>query len=159
MEAIYQKTPNGLVPASVEAQELFDKIKDGELVTVEVKKKRNLKFQRKYFSMLNFAVANQGKIPDETAFRDYCQAKAGHGIMLKIDDHTKTLCRYLCKENNGSYIEDANGNYWYVQGDSIAFQNMKEDEFEKLYSDVWAVIQADFIPMDREDLERELNGY
>lgn len=59
MKAIFTKKINSLVPASSEAEELLKKLKLNTLVTVEIKKSRNLKNHRRYFSLLKLVINNQ----------------------------------------------------------------------------------------------------
>lgn len=127
------KTPYGLGPGSQLAAEWLDKVKLGQSVSVEVKTRRNSKFHRKFWAMLDVAYSSHewptiqhpkwGEVKTSyDMFRKYVTVKAGHyEVDLKPDGQIR------------------------VEPKSISFANMDQDEFEKVYSDVLDVILREFL--------------
>ena len=127
VEAYFIKLPNStLVPASDNDREMLSRIRIGDPVKLTFTRSRNYKFLKKYFSLLNLAFdfweppehgegsAWKEKIPVEKNFETF-----RHDIAI--------LAGYY----NATYR--INGDIRF-EAKSIAFANMSEDDFEKLYS-------------------------
>lgn len=124
-----------LYPADQAAEETLKRFAPGELVPVEVWKERNARFHKKYFALINLVYQNQEDYKNETSFRAAVTVAAGY------------YREYYSKERQEmiKYPE------------SIAWKEMDELKFEKLYSATIDVILSQFLPgMDRKDLEEEV---
>lgn len=77
MKGIMRKMPGGfLVAADDSTQDGLRRIKNGALVTVEVKKGRNVRLTRKFFSMIDLAFDCQEVYEDRDTFRKAVQLRA-----------------------------------------------------------------------------------
>jgi len=131
-EVSMTRSPNGLVPATPEAQEWLEKVKLGQPVGVRVVQKRNGKFFRKFWAMIDVAYSNHewpevqtqwGKARvSRDLFRRYVTVKAGH-YEVGLTPHGEVR----------------------AEPKSISWAKMDEAEFEKLYSDVLDVILREFL--------------
>lgn len=116
-------TEHGLVPFGEEAEAWFNKQPIGSAMHGTITKIRNPRFHRKFFAMLNVAFKNYEWPKVETnygrvtvsfdLFRDFVICKAGH---------------YEAALTPLGEVR--------VRPKSIAWDQMDEDEFQKLYSDV-----------------------
>lgn len=132
MEAIFQKVPNGLIPATEEDAELLSKIKTGEGVKLKFTRYRNVQFHRKFFALLELAFdywvpreGGEGSAWKETleVRRDFARFRKDILILAGYYDATYRL--------NGDVR---------IEAKSIAFASMDQDQFEQLYSDCIQVI-------------------
>ncbi len=147
MTAIYMRKmlDSSLTPIDAEGSELLAKVKTGEIVSVQVKRPRNVLFHRKYFSLLNFAYEQWqpegmefkgqpvGKNLD--VFRGWVTAQAGYyDLAMTPDGKIK------------------------ASPQSISFANMDETAFEDLYSKTIDVILKHVLKnyKDRDELENIL---
>jgi len=139
---LFLKYMNGSLHASdEEAANYLFQIKQGTVLSCEVKKPRNYEFHQKYFALLNLAydswnpeVEYKGEIIQKNfdTFRENIQILAGYG------DLTFNL----------------NGEPRY-RSKSISFGSMSHEDFEKLYSSVINVIlQKVLHSYSEDDLER-----
>lgn len=105
---IFRRTMEGLSPANDMAQAFFAKCKLGELVTLEAKRPRRLRYHRLFFAILNLISDNSDPhiTPDEALFF----AKLASGT--------------------GRWIEDTKGREHFIPG-SISFASMDEDGFQE----------------------------
>lgn len=115
------------------------KLKLGQVYSVEIRQPRNYKFHKKYFALLNLVWDN---LPEHLTrsfkrfenFRETIQMQAGWYEM------------YVNHKGNQIY-----------KPKSISFAKMSEDEFEEMYSAIIDIILRDYITgMDREELEMEI---
>jgi len=134
MKTIYKKTSTGFAPACKEAQEWYDKTNLGQLVELTGNRTRNLSHHRKFFALLGMVVNNSDEYDTVDQFRFILMA---------------TLQR-------GKWIEVKNASRPMFIPDSINFKSMSQAEFDVLYNDSINAILKFFIPIGREDLEREL---
>lgn len=137
----------GLKPANQADADRLEKMKNGALVSAEIKQPRNPAFLRKYFAMLNFAFeyfnpeinSVKGMTPEKNfeRFRKDVQIWAGY--------------RHLVVNLKGEAR-------W--ESDSISFGEMEEIEFTKLYSSVfnvcWKMVLAKVNGMTEEIAERTI---
>lgn len=127
-DIVLTKTMNGLVPGDSDTDEWYHRIKLGESVWgKEFTRMRNVKFHRKFFALITLAY-NQWEPPaidskwgkvmkNKKVFRKHLLVLAGYGEpVFKID---------------GSFRMEAK---------SIAFSNMDQEEFEKVYNSIIDVI-------------------
>ena len=143
MKAFLTKQLNGnLKPSTQEDKEKLAKIKVGEEIRVEFTRPRNIQFHRKYFSLLNLAFDNMPERYGEQ-YKNVDQLRKA--IMLELG-------RY-------KLITNLQGHSW-PEIESISFANMKQDEFEKVYSETIDVIIRHLLPGNkREEIEREIVNY
>ena len=88
-KAIYSRTYDGFMPANDDAALFFGKVKFGQLVTLDGKQARNLKFHRKFFAILRLISDNsRPHISEETALY---LAKAAAGVGEWIDTGKREL--------------------------------------------------------------------
>ncbi len=129
MKANFVKLSGGqLVPVSDVDKELVDKIRAGEVVRLTYTRMRNYQFFKKWWALVNFAY-------------DYWTPQ------VRPDDPQKKWMKKVTPEKNlDQFRKDLTilagyYNAFYringevrIEAKSIAFGNMKEEEFEKLYS-------------------------
>jgi len=135
MKPIFKRTDTGFTPDSHEAQELWGKTKPGQLVTMEVKRERNLQWHKKFFALLHIGHDNQERYTD---FEDYKFA-------MKV---ATGWCTELIRSN---------GELMY-RPKSYAFNSMSQQDFEAVYNKTIDVTLK-IIPMEKADLEREIIAF
>ena len=138
--AYFIVTDVGYQPACQESQEIFSKSKIGNLERWERKQVRNVGFHKKYWSMITLVAKNQEKI-------EYSTDKQGKE---RIHYAAMLILR------KGSFFGKDDAQFI---PDSISFGNMKQDDFEELYNQVLDVLLKHFVPINKEDFERELIGF
>lgn len=79
---IYKRTFDGFAPANDDAAEFFGRVKLGQLVTMDCKQSRNLKFHRLFFAILRLIGDNSNPHISEAAALLCAKAAAGHGEWL-----------------------------------------------------------------------------
>ena len=135
MKLLCGNTFNGLIPKYDSDFEEKKKLKIGETYWCEIKRARNYEFHKKFFALCKFGCENSKNVEMPLdSYRKYATIKAGY---YKIYSTPK-----------GAFVE----------ADSISFESMPQEDFEKLYS---AVI--DFIIKDteatKEDIEQNLLSF
>ena len=107
-----------VLPSDIEA---LENIKQGQLVTVELKRSRNLKFHAKFFALIQIVVDNTDYLNSEEVL---------HLLKLKLG-HYDTIVN-----TNGKYI---------YKPKSISFGKMDQDTFNRFYNLSVDVILRDFL--------------
>ena len=79
MKQIYRRTLDGFIPANDDANEFFGKCKLGQLVTMDAKQSRNLKFHRLFFAILKLISENSNPHISPKAALHYAKTAAGVG--------------------------------------------------------------------------------
>lgn len=124
-EIVLAKTPGGaLVPVDDEGRELIAKLKMGQGVRAKVVRARNPAFHRKVMALFNLAFGawNPDTLP----------VWKGEPVRPSFDRFRKDLTIIA-----GHYTATANlKGEVRLEAKSLAFANMDEDEFQKVYSDV-----------------------
>lgn len=112
------------------------KLKMGEFYEIEIRKKRNILFHRKFFALLTLVFDNQVhfKSTEFEPFRGYMLIKAGF--------FTRT--------------DTPKGAFYYPK--SISFANMDEIEFSDLYDKMLKVAREE-IGVDNEVIAQEIEQY
>lgn len=140
---LHLRKANGfLIPDSPEDAERLIKFKFGEVIKAEVTRPRNYKFHRKMFSLFQFCYENWEQPEVDTP----------HGVAGKSFDRFWRDLVILA----GYYeqVVRVDGSV-RVEAKSIAFANMDEDEFGKLYSAVVdAAIKHVLKTYTRDDVDR-----
>ena len=134
MKFFARKTGTGFEFATEFDGDLCSSIGIGSLVELESKRPRCVKFNQKYFVLINLAFRNQDKYDNIEHFRWEVQLKAGH-----FDAHITTK-----------------GETLYFPR-SVSFANMDEDEFAKLYNEVIDVILKHFLTgSTKEEIDKQV---
>jgi len=137
MKLTFLKSVGGvLLPSDDECIEAMNKIKNGTEIMIEYKQKRNVKFHRKAFALLNLVLKNQDRYSNINDLLVEFKLKSGH-----YEEHitTKGKIIYLPK--------------------SIAFSEMDELEFNELYSKFIDIALQHFISMSKEELEQQIINF
>ena len=143
MNLFLTKVNLGLIPADIDSEIEYRKIKLGATVKVKITNPRNIQFHRKYFALLNFAFehwtppeldSNKWNITPEKSFDRFRKDLI---IMAGYYDATHRL--------DGSVR---------IEAKSISFANMTADNFAELYSNtIDAVLKHILTNYSRDDLD------
>ena len=137
MKILVVKTINNLLkPAYDSGLEAFAWIPKGEIVQIEYVKKRNIKFHRKFFSLMKLAFINQDVYDSMDEMRYDITMTAGF-----TDEITNKITGEIT-----------------TRAKSISFDSMDETEFSELYTKTKDVI-CKWIGISNEDLEEEIEQY
>lgn len=132
------RTLSGLQPCTSSDYDnlMLSKLKLGEVYEVEIKKKRNYEFHKKFFSLLKLVHENQNKLEGISidGLRAYMTMKAGFYETYTTDKGSFTLPK------------------------SISFSAMDNIEFEQFYNAVIDVAIS-LIDCNREDLIEAIINY
>lgn len=141
MKILLQRVPDGFVPADDDAFEKCKRFKTGSLVELEVTEVRNYQFHKKFFALLKVGF---------DAWEPTVEEHRGMPVQKNFDRFRKDVTIAA-----GFYEQVVN-----IRGDvraeakSIAFGNMSEEEFGKLYNSVVDVLlQRVLKHYKREDLD------
>lgn len=135
MELRLLNTPSGLKPLYDEDYDQKKKLKIGEIYKVKITIARNINFHRKYFALINCAWAYQNERTTKhfknnvECFRKTVEIAAGH---------CDTVYNLSLKS-------------WVDIPKSIAFDKLKQEEFEDLYERVKDVLFSTFLKGIDED--------
>jgi len=149
MKILMSKVGGNLVPVDDEAREALRPIAKGEEVMVDVTRPRNLRFHKKFFSMMNFAFDHwQPDLP------------WAHGADLdSLKNRDRFRSDIMIMAGYSDTVVDIHGNCSPV-AKSISFAKMNEAEFERVYRAVLSVIWNKLFRgtkyKSQEDLERVL---
>jgi hypothetical protein len=111
MQLLLLRTPSGLLPHDEDGVKAVQKIAVGDTILVDYKPRRNIKFHRKLFALLNAVLPNQQQHKTVDNLLNEVKLRAGH-----FDIHVTSR-----------------GEQVYVPK-SIAFHSMDEVAFEMFYS-------------------------
>lgn len=137
MKIIVKKTYLGLLPASLGE---FDKLEtakfiEGELYEVEIRKKRNIKFHRKFFALINLCYENQEFYNDIEDLRKELVIDAG--FYREVTTH------------HGEIKKEAL---------SLSFSSMDEIQFEDVYNKVLTEVMY-MLDCDNESINEQLKNF
>lgn len=133
MKLTFQKQQGGvLIPENEDIAEKLKCIKNGDYIIVEYKPKRNVKFHRKLFALLNLIYQNQEHYKSVDNILEVVKFRAGHFETLVLH----------------------NGNTHY-KAKSISFADMNELEFKEFYSKSIDVA-LELTQMTKADIENEI---
>ena len=136
MKILVVKTTSGLKAAYDSDLENFKKIPLNEIFEIEYKKRRNVRFHRKFFSLINLYYSNQDNYTNVDDLR--------HDLLIV----------------SGFYEDKTN----YLTGEitrvskSLKFSSMDEIEFNQVYEAVKNTISK-LLSVSNEELEREVEQY
>jgi len=127
---------NKIIPCTDYDYDIFRKIKKNNVVKFEITQQRNLKFHRKFFLLIKILFENQENYKDFEKFRKDLIIASGF-----YEEYTNFFTGEI-----------------RMEAKSIAFQNMKEEEFSDVYS---AVIDTanKLISFDKKELLEQIEQY
>lgn len=111
MTSIYRRTLDGFAPANDDAALFFGKTKLGQLITLEGKQARNLRYHRLFFAILRLISENSNPHISEAAALHFAKLAAGVGEV----------------------VTDSRGETHFVPG-SISFGSMNQETFDQFVS-------------------------
>lgn len=111
MQIELKRIKEGLTPLDDKSVEAISKLNIGDVIIVDYKPKRNVKFHRKYWALLRAVLPNQDRVKTEQQLHEIVKYRAGY---------FETMF-------------DLRGNE-FVKTSSISFDKMDENEFEQFYS-------------------------
>lgn len=133
MPTIWVKHLGSLRPGDEEAEAVLRSIGQGELVSVEVKRPRNIRFHNKFFAMLKIILDNQELYKSKTQLLDVCKIAIGHVEVI---------------ERKGIQ---------YMKPKSISWAAMDETAFQDFYDRAVAWVAEEVVPgLRRQDLDEEV---
>lgn len=132
--AVFRKTLHGLSPVDEDAQKILHGIKPGQLVTVEVKRPRNLQHHRLWWKLCSVVAENlPGDYPAETVC-ELIKLRIGHVDIIKT---------------RGGITEIPK---------SISFAKMDQTQFREFFDRAVAFICSDLLPgVNRDELTQHVN--
>jgi len=136
MKTILCKHGTSLVAEDADSLDALAKIKDGKLVLVEVRRKRNLQHHRLYFALIKVVHENMEskRYPTPDTLHEAIKVACGLRTEFVLP----------------------NGVVGFIPG-SINFGEMTQDAFEKFYNKVCDIVCAHFIPgLKSEELKAEV---
>jgi hypothetical protein len=131
---IAQKHLGALRPADDAGQEALRKLGNGELVSIEIKKSRNIKHHRMFWALMSIVHENMDSERYPTVEDLTAAVKIAAGLRTRI--------------------ELPNGDVGFIPG-SIAFHKMSQIEFSDFYDRVCDLICKHFLPGVDSDALRE----
>lgn len=151
MKVSFRKTQSGLVPSGPEDIEWYNKLKPGQLVTGEWKKKQNSKFHEKLWCLLlvgfenwqpaaiEVKIAGLPIVPEKNfdRFRKDLTILAGYyEVVERLDGSTR------------------------IEAKSLSFDKMTAEEREDIYSKFIDVLLANvYQGYDRKDVDQIVSDY
>lgn len=137
---IFRRTQGGISPADSEASDTLLKMKAGDLSEWKLVRQRNVKFNAKFNAMIDLVASNQNRI-------EFSTKKQGNERMKFAVCHILGLGEFWGKDKQ------------HFERKSFAFHNMDEEEFEECYNQILDCCLKYFVPMGKDDFERELLGF
>jgi len=125
----------GLYPVDEASENAVRKIGLGEIVTVDLKRPRNLQFHRQFFMMLHTILQNQEHYTSIDDLLEVCKLRIGH-------------CHTVQTKLGEVKIPD-----------SISFATMDENSFADFYDRACAWVVSEVIPgLERTNLDEEIRA-
>jgi len=129
------KRLTGLYPVDDVGAAAIRRFGMGEIISVEVKRPRNVAFHRKFFALLHIILANQEHYKSIDDLLDVCKLRIGH-------------VRTVQTKHGEVKIPD-----------SISFAAMDDTAFANFYDRACAWVIQDVIPgLDRKNLDEEVRA-
>jgi hypothetical protein len=121
-------------------------IKQGEIVSAEIKRLRNYRFLKKYFALMNYAFGVW-----EPECLEYKGKQVGKSFKQFRKDITILAGYYTLTENVKGEVR--------AEADSISFGKMDDDKFETLYSKtIDVLLRLIFKNYTREDVDKVVDN-
>ena len=129
------KKLRGLYAIDEAGESAMRSIGQGEIISVEVKRPRNVQFHRKFFAMLSIILANQDYYKSIDDLLDVCKIRTGH-------------CRTIVTRDGEVKVPM-----------SISFAAMDDVAFAAFYDRAVAWVVTEVIPgLKRRDLDEEVEA-
>ena len=129
------KKLKALYPIDDTGEDVIRRIGQGEVVAVEVKKPRNVRFHRKFFAMLQLVLENQSHYKSLDDLLDVCKLQTGHFRTVQTKQGKVLL------------------------PSSISFAAMDDTEFGVFYDKACQWVMDEVIPgLKRADLDSEVEA-
>lgn len=132
MKLIFKKTFGVLTPIDEIGERFMARIRDGDMVTVEARRPRNIKRHNCWWAMCAFIAQHTSQLPTAEHASKYLLIRTGR-------------CTWV--RGKGGDVPIA---------DSISFANMDNDAFEEMYSDALDLICVMLPHIKRDDVARVL---
>lgn len=124
MDLICAKTPDGFRITDPEGEEALKRLKTGALFMITVTQQRNLQWLRRWFVLVRMIFDNQSRFTNFELFRKAMLVEMGYADpQVSLD-----------------------GKDYVLVARSVAFNKMKEDEFERLWADTCDLARREFMP-------------
>lgn len=136
MKLLVVRHLNGIKPAYDSDKEVFNKMPLNEVFEIEYTKRRNVKFHRKFFSLLKLAYENQA---DYRIMEDMRR-----DLLIVSGNYDEQVCKITGEV--------------YKKAHSINFSNMDELQFNEVYNSVKETI-CKWIGVTNEMLEEQIEQY
>ena len=125
----------GLFPVDETGEVVIRKFTPGEVVSIDVKRPRNVAFHRKFFAMLNIILQNQDAFKSIDDLLELTKLRTGH-------------CHTVLTKAGEVKITD-----------SISFAAMDQDAFNAFYQRACAWVCSEVIPgLSQQDLDEEVQA-
>ena len=135
MKLTFIKTQTGLIPDCDETREIKKKKKNGDGIILDYKPKRNIKFHRQLFALLNLIFQNQSHYKSIDNILEIVKFRAGH---------YETIITHLGKK--------------HYKTKSISFDEMDNASFEEFYKKCIDVA-LELTGINQEDLEQQIINF
>ena len=133
-----RKTLSGWEPVSQAAREFHAKTKLGQVVEMKSRRPRNPGHHRKLFALLSLLVDNTEEFETTKDALIGLKAVLGHGVWKKLHKRAEREV----------FIPD-----------SIAYENLPQDEFEVFYDAAIAAIRRWWLPVADNDLREAVEAF
>ena len=134
----FTKTVQGFVPVSTAAREFHAKTKIGQRVELKGRRPRNAAHHRKLFALLALLADNRDEISSADDALLGLKAVLGYGSWKLLHP----------KAEREVFVPD-----------SIAFENMAQDEFEAFYEQAIAAVRRWWLPVADNDLREAIEAF
>jgi len=121
VKAFFTRSGDNLIPKDAETMAYVSRRKPGEVIVAEIKIARNYENHKRFFAFLDMTFGMQEHFEVEEAYRKWLTMKCGYFDTI-VAPNGKTI--FIAK--------------------SISFENMPEDEFQKLFSTAIDIFLKEF---------------
>lgn len=142
MKVMLIKHSGAMLPATAEDKQLMDKLPVGAVIEADIKQKRNYKYLKKFFAMINLGF--EAFEPPEKFYK-------GIPAQKSLERFRKDV---IIAAGYFDIVSNINGDV-RAEARSISFGAMSEDEFNEVYSACCNVIlQKVLLTYTKDDLDR-----
>lgn len=134
MKIYMKRKAHQFEPLFLSDLEKLCKIKENDWVEVSIKKKRNIKFHRKFFALLNMIFENQHYFTTLEDLREWLTIEAGHYKSVRTPRGMTKMAK------------------------SISFANMDEHDFNQFYQSFCDAIIREF-NFNQKDIEDNILNF
>lgn len=120
----WRRTLTGLVPNCERSQKAWERMKPDDECVIDMRRPRNLKHSKKLFVLLKIVKNNSDDFSSVEMVLLAVKAALGRGQWIQLPKASRPL-----------FVPE-----------SIAFESMDQDEFERFYVDALNVVVSHFLP-------------